>query len=159
VRTATVDVEVFPAHAEILSAANDPARNPATHGLGIEPILIRGARERKTATLKFTIERSLAVPISFDVALRIDGRTITCGTLYWAEVSTRLQGRNQILGTQGATDFTAVLPTIGPDLNDADVVLTPNPKPIELWPFVDEYWGEEIVIRKVPLRRLDGTEK
>jgi hypothetical protein len=55
--------------------------------------------------------------------------------------------------------LSVALPPIGADVKEADVVLTPNPRLIELRPEVDRHWGGEVVFRKVHIRRLDAAEQ
>jgi hypothetical protein len=149
-RTLAMEVTVFPDDAEIIVAMRDPSLDPSTHGLSIEPILIRGSGNSQSATLQFEFGKSLAVPIGFDVSMRLAGESIACGSL-WAVKSGN--GR-----TSGGNILSAALPPIGADVKDADVVLTPNPRPIELRPEVDRFWGDEIVFRNVSIRRLEGTD-
>ena len=44
---------------------------------------------------------------------------------------------------------------IGPSIRDADIILTPNPSHIEQFPEVSKIWGKEVVLRGIPLERLD----
>jgi len=144
-RTIDIELDVFPADAEIISAARNPALDPATHGLSIEPVIIRGTGSRKNATLQFKLDGSLAVPIGFDVSLHIAGQTIPCGSLWRAK------------NANGGTVLSAEIPQLGADVREADVVLTPNPRLIELRSDVDRFWGGEVSFRNVSLRRLDGA--
>jgi serine/threonine protein kinase len=146
-RILDIEVTVFPAEGEIISATHDPSLNPVAHGLSIEPIIIRGS-ESRSATLKFEFGSSLPVPIGFDVSLRLAGTSVPCGSIWAVHTSKRSAHGNSVL--------TAALPPIGADVQEADVVLTPNPQLIELKPNVDRYWGDEVVFRKVSLRRLDA---
>jgi serine/threonine protein kinase len=149
-RTIDMEVSVFPDDAEIISTTQDPALDPASHGLSVEPIIVRGAEGHKNATLKFTVDQSLAVPIGFDVSLRIAGQTIPCGSLWAVKTQNRTAGSDTVLSAE--------IPQIGGEVKEADVVLTPNPKLIELRPDVDRFWGHDVVFRKVTLRRLDLAE-
>lgn len=156
-RTFDVEITVYSPDTAILSPSHDPSMRPTKHGLTIDPIMIRGDEERKNATLKFNIPPALPVPISFDVSLRIAGQTLPCGAL-WAATA-KVPGTDDFRSTQSDTVFNVQLPPIGADVKDADVILTPNPNPIELTPALQEFWGGEIILEKVPFRRLDMTPK
>ena len=149
-RSIDIEVIVFPNDVEIISATQDPALDPASHGLSIDSLIIRGAEGHKSATLIFSLDQSLKVPIGFDVELRIDGQTIPCKSLWSVRTQRRTRGSDTVLSAE--------IPQIGDEVKEADVILTPNPKLVELQPDVDRYWGKEVVFRKVPLRRLDLAE-
>ncbi len=150
-RSSEIEITVFPEGAEILSAVHDPSLNPATHGLSIEPLIIRRAGSGRNATLKFDLDKSLPVPIGFDVSLRVGDQTIPCGSV-WA-VTTKERS------SQGNNVLSADIAPIDAEVRVADVVLIPNAKLIELQPGIDRFWGDEIVFRNVALRRLDATEQ
>jgi hypothetical protein len=96
------------------------------------------------------VGNSIAVPISFDVALRIDGQTIPSGRYFAGKTQKGIMSSGEI--------ETTPIPDMNAAIKHADVVLTPNPKWIELQPGVDRIWGKEIVFRNVPLRRLQAAE-
>jgi len=149
-RSIDIEVIVFPNDVEIISATQDAALDPASHGLSIDSLIIRGAEGHKSATLKFNLDKSLAVPIGFDIELRLAGQAIPCRSLWSVRTQRRTTGSDTVLSAE--------IPQIGAEVKEADVVLTPNPRLVELQPDVDCYWGKEVVFRKVPLRRLDLAE-
>ena len=48
---------------------------------------------------------------------------------------------------------------LDPSIHDADIVLTPNPAHVEQFPEVSEIWGKKVVLRGIPLERLDRKVK
>lgn len=48
---------------------------------------------------------------------------------------------------------------LDPSVREANLLLTPNPKHIERYPQIEEFWGEEIRIRRLPLERFDLDAK
>jgi hypothetical protein len=149
-RTLDMEVTVFPEDAEIIVATRDPSLDPSTHGLSIEPIIIRGSGDAQSATLKFDFGKSLAVPIGFDVSARLAGASVPCGSLWAVKSEKGMTYSNNILS--------AAIPSIGSDVKNADVVLKPNPRLIDLRSEVDRFWGDEIIFRNVSIRRLDSSE-
>ena len=149
-RTVDVEITVYAKDAEIITAIHDPSMNPAKHGLSLEPIMIRGGAANKNATLQFAIDPSLSTPIAFNVSLRLADQTIPCGPL-WAL-------RANKGGSNSDPILTVDIPAIGPEVKEAEVILTPNPQLIELRPDSDRFWGEEVRFR-VGLRRLDDVAK
>jgi hypothetical protein len=146
-----MEVTVFPDDAEIIGTTQDPALDPASHGLSIESLIIRGSAGHKSATLKFQLDHSLPVSIAFSVSLRVAGQTVACGTLWAARTA-----NGASMGSD--TVLSADIPQINDEVKQADVVLTPNPKPIEMQPDVDTIWGKEVVFKNVAIRRLDLAE-
>ena len=147
-RTRTLDAElkVFATDAAIISMTKDPTLNPILSGLSAEPILVRRTEAGTQAVLNFKVD-GIKVPISFDVALRVAGQSKTGFPLWAGKTGTSFSYAGNLQNVD-TTDIPA-------DVSEADVILTPNPRWIELRAEVDHIWGEEVVFRKVPLRRLD----
>ena len=150
-RTIDLDVVVFATDTQIISKTDDPALNPLIHGLKCEPIVVRRGSSGTQAILTFPFAKeSMLVPISFDVSLQFDGQTIPCGSFWTFKRKEGITSSGDVL--------TAKLSELDDNVTQADVVLTPNSKWIELQPDVDRIWGKEVVFRKVALRRLNPAE-
>jgi membrane protein implicated in regulation of membrane protease activity len=57
--------------------------------------------------------------------------------------------------TGSGGELTAELSQIAPGIKEAEIILTPNPTPVEPFAFVDRIWGREVVFSHVPLIRQD----
>jgi serine/threonine protein kinase len=147
-RSVEMELVVYPRDVVIVSQTDDPALDPVRNGnLAAKSIIIRPKGNKTQAVLSFSMADKLPLPISFDVALRIDGQTIPCGQLWSTK---RGSGR-----TGSGEELTAELNQVAPDVKQADIVLTPNPTPVEPYAFVDRIWGREVVFSHVPLIRQD----
>jgi serine/threonine protein kinase len=150
-RSTEIEFTIYPSNAMIVAQTIEPALDPVMHGgLGIKPVIIRPKGNRAQAVLNFEMGNILPVPISFDVALQMGDQTIPCGT-FWA-VKTA-QG-----SSYGGQELTVELDRLAPEIKTADIVLTPNPKPVEERGSVDRIWGKEVFFRQVRLIRQDLGE-
>ncbi len=150
-RTAPMELIVYPPAATIVNLVQDPALDPLrSGGLALSPVMIRSHGQRAQAVLSFGLTKALPVSVSFDVALRIGNQTIS-GSALWA--SKRADGE---LETVSGTAQTLDLERPAAELREAEIVLTPNPVPVEHAAAVERIWGKEIVLRHVPLKRLDA---
>jgi hypothetical protein len=150
VRTAEMDLVIYPLGAAIVSQTENPALHPGKTGsLAVKQIIIRpkGAQAQAVVSLKLT--ENLPVHLSFDVAIRIAGQTIPCGQL-WAR-----KGADGRRHQTSGTELTAELRPVNPEIQTADVIFTPNPAPVESIPTVDQIWGGQIVFSDVSLTRQD----
>ena len=143
---------VYTEDAEIVSLTDDPALNPVAGGaLSCRQVIIRPERGRLTATVAFNVDARPGLPISFEVTLRMEGQTIQCGKLFAVKTVT---GH----GAQSAGNGPDLTADIGPldlQIKEAEIMLTPNRRAVEEYPYVDRIWGKEIVISHVPLSRQD----
>jgi serine/threonine protein kinase len=147
-RSVETELVVYPRDAVIVSQTDDPALDPVRNGnLSAKSIILRPKGNKTQAVLSFNMTDTLPVPISFDVALRIAGQTVPCGQLWSIK---RASGR-----TGSGEEMTVELSQVAPDIKEADIVLTPNPAPVEQFPSVDRIWGTEVVFWHVPLIRQD----
>jgi hypothetical protein len=51
--------------------------------------------------------------------------------------------------------MTVNLDSLDPQIKEAEILLTPNPKAVESYAGVDRIWGKDIILRHVPLSRQD----
>jgi hypothetical protein len=144
---------VFAKDGAIVSLSEDPALNPVVNGaISIKRIIVRHAGPGLNAVLAFDTDPKPALPFGVTVSLRIAGEPIPCGSLKgWA-----ITNGTGITKTRGDDLLKAKLGSLDPNIRDADIVLTPNPKILEdTPPGVDQIWGKEIVIPKVAIKRED----
>jgi serine/threonine protein kinase len=153
IRTAMINLTVHPKDAVIVSQTQDPALDPvAASGLALKQIIIRPKRSQSQAAIIFDLNSMLRVPVSFsfDVKLRVGAETVACGQLWQ---NRRTDGSIRSYGN--ALELSTELALLPPEIREADVILTPNPTPVESIPGVDRIWGREIVFSHVPLSRQD----
>jgi hypothetical protein len=143
------DFVVCAADAEIVGLTVDPAFDPVAGGLlSVGHVIIRLKGGQPTAFVPFNAHPKPGLPVSVDVTLRLAGQSFECGTL-WAEK--RADGSS----ASGGSEFTAVIGPLDPQIREAQILLTPNPKAIDSHPGVDLIWGREAVFSHVPLSRQD----
>ena len=150
-RTAELELTVYPRDAVIVSQTQDPALDPIRNGsLSVKSVIIRKKGNGAQAVLDFDVADRLSLPVSFDVSLRIGDQKIPCGAL-WA-----VKTRNG--STSSGLEVTKDINAISAELKEAEIILTPNAKPIEHIASVERIWGGQIVFSNVPLKRLDLGE-
>ncbi len=136
----------------LLKLVTDYGRAPGpTRGIQINRLVVQTDRNgKKGISLNVDFNANLMVPIGFDVALKLDDRTVQLGHVY-ALIE---PGRSITSGKQ----LQAHVDSLAPSVREADIILTPNPKHIEEHPEVEEIWGEEVVIPRVSIDRFDLEE-
>ena len=150
IRTAETELTIYSQDAEIVERTEAPALSPTVKGgLSVKQIIIRPKDTKSQAVVIFDITEKLRVNISFDVALRIGGQTIPCGALW-----TNRRPDGEISSTSGG-ELTTELASLTPEIKEADIILTPNPKHVESIATVGRIWGGEIILRHIPLTRQD----
>ena len=153
-RSCQATLMVYPKDTVIVAPSDDPTNNPVLNGtIFIQQVIIRRTRAALNADLAFNFNPKPAPPVGVDVTLRIGGQSIKCGSLKgWAITNET----GSISMTHDNTVLTAALDSLDPDVHEADIVLTPNPKLLEGTPLgVDQIWGKEIVITNIPIKRED----
>jgi hypothetical protein len=90
---------------------------------------------------------ALLIPVSYDVTTIVKGQSVSLGQV-WIVHSGSSTTRGGNLG--GAT-----VAELDPSIKVADIILTPNPGLVEDRPDVTEIWGKKVILRRVPLERLD----
>jgi hypothetical protein len=147
-RAVELELNVYSPDAVLVQQTREPALDPLRKGsLSANPVIIRSKGNRAQATLSFNVPLKDSVPVSFDVALRIGGQTISYGSL-WAVQTAHGETCS---GVEQSADLAPPAATV----TEADIILTPNPKPIEHIASVECIWGGQIILSNVPLRRLD----
>jgi serine/threonine protein kinase len=150
-RVCQAEFTAYADDATLVSLVDDPALDTVAAGaLSVQQIIIRPKSWHLAAALSFQVDPKPALPISVKVALRLAaGQIIQCGSL-WAEKSA--DGKST---TQTEGELTADIGQLDPQIKEADVILAPDPKAVELHSGIDRLWGKEIVFSHVPLLRQD----
>ncbi len=148
-QTLSAKCKVYTKDEPILKLVSDTDRDPArTGGIQVNRFAVQDDRSgKKRIRLSVSFSEILAVPISFDVAVKLADKTISLHHLFAA--------RESGWSTSSGNQLEAQLDAIDAAVRQADIILTPNPKHIESIPQVTEIWGETIVLPQVPLERLD----
>ena len=146
----TTPFKVFKSNVSLVKLDTNPINNPGPRGgVYISRFAIQtGSDGGKQIILysKFN-EESLSTSLSYDVSVVLEGRKINLG-VQW--IALRPNGSYSSGG-----QYNQEISKIDPTTNQADIILTPNPRHIEHRPEVDEIWGKKVVMRGVPLERLD----
>jgi len=154
-RSCQATFTVYPEGAEIVTLSEDPALDPVSNNaVSIKQVIVRRENGQLKATADFSVNPTPSLPVSVDATLRISGQSIKCGTLKawaWNDNGSRTS-------TTGNNVLEADLDSLAPQIQEADVVLDPDPQAIESAPTVGHIWGREIVIPHVPLKRDDLLE-
>lgn len=152
-QTLATKLNIYTKDEPILKLVSDMSRAPdRTRGIQINRLVVQTDRDdKKRIALKADFNANLAVPIGFDVAVKLGDRTVPLGHMF-ALIE---PGRS----ISGGRQLETRIDSLDPSIRDADIILTPNPRQIERYREVEEMWGEEIVIPAVPLDRFDLEEQ
>jgi biopolymer transport protein ExbD len=147
-RICSVEFDVYPEDAVLVSLSTDPALDPvASGGLTVRPVIVRAQGKGLRAVVRLDSDAirhdSTA---AFDAILRVGNQAYPCGSYSW-----EIRGNSRTLGGALGAD----LPSLDPRVREAELVLTPNVKLVESRPTIDRIWGREIVFAHVPLDRQD----
>ena len=152
-QSVSAPLKSFTVDESIVSLTTDPDKSPGPRGgIKIDRLVVQADRDgKKKLVLKadFNADPSLCLPISYDVAVTLEGHPNPhkLGALWIV--------RNGNGSTSGGDQLEGPLDQLGPSIRKADVILTPNPSHVEQYPDVSEIWGKEVILRGVPLERLD----
>lgn len=149
-RSFQAELKVYSKDAQIVSLTQDPALDPVSSGaLSVKQVVVRRKGDGASAVVLFNIGDKLPVPISFDVTLCVGGQTANCGN-FWSAKGT--PGHSN---SQGGTELKADIDLLDPQVKEAEIILTPNPGPVEPLAGVERIWGKEVKFSHVPLTRYD----
>jgi hypothetical protein len=147
-RAAEVELTVYPRDAMVISQTQEPSLDPVRNGsLSVKSVIIHSKGAQAQAVLAFNLPEKDSVPMSFDVAVRLGGQTIPCGNMWSMKT---VHG-----GSYSGEELTVDIARPAAEIKTADIILTPNPNPIEHMASVERIWGGQIVFSNVPLKRLD----
>jgi hypothetical protein len=147
-RFAEAELRVYGQDAQLVSLTEDPELDPvAFGGLAVQRALVRSKGNRATVVIVLNLDGDFRVPISFDATLKVDDQTYPLGTV-WCEK--RPNGH-----TYSGRELSVDIDSLNPQVKEAEIVLTPNPRSIEHLPTVQRIWGKPVVFRQIPLTRQD----
>jgi serine/threonine-protein kinase len=148
--TCETELEVYAKDAQIVSLTDDPAFDPVANGyLSVSQVIIRPKGWHLTAVVVSGIGSKPGQAVSVEATLRLDGKSIKCGSLMsW-------KSADGITSWSSGGELKADLDSLDPQIKEAEIVMSPNPKAVESRPGIDRIWGKEIVFSHVPLSRQD----
>lgn len=148
-QSVSAPLRVYSADEPVVALTSDPDRSPgAGGGIRIERLVAQTGREGGTKIiLQALIDEGLPVPLSYEVTAVIGGETVRLGGMWAVD--------HGPMRSSGGSQLEAEVNALDPAVATMDIVLTPDPKPIEQDPGVTEIWGEKTVLRAVPVERLD----
>lgn len=144
-RTISIPLKVFTADETIVALTTDTNLDP-TSQIQVKRCVIQADKGTKN---KVIVELSLdtTVAMSCDVSITLAGTNIPLGSRW---VALREGGRSS-----GGNNLTAIIESLDPVIEYADIILTPAPEHIEHRAEVKEIWGKPIKLFSVPVERLD----
>lgn len=147
--SASAPLKVYTKDVPIVPLTTDPGRDPNKNGgIRVSRFVVQPDRDNsKKVILKTDFSSGLPIPLSCDVAVAFHDQTVELGRLWVV----RTENHSASSGTQ----LQKRLDTLAPTVKYADIILTPNPSHIEHRPEVSEIWGAKIILRGVPIERLD----
>jgi len=147
--SASAPLKVYTKDVPIVPLTTDPGRDPTrAGGIQVGRLVVQADRnDGKKLILKTEVSEGLPIPLSCDVAAAFHDQTVELGSLWVV----RTENRSASSGTQ----LQKRIDTLAPSVKYADIILTPNPSHIEHRPEVSEIWGEKIILRAIPVERLD----
>jgi len=152
-QSVSAPLKVYPVGKPIVSLVTDPGQAPGPGGgITIERLVVQADRDgKKKIILKvdFTPGPSPCLALSYDAAAAIEGQPAKLGL---GPMWIVLRGNSS---TQSGGELEASIDRLDPSIRVADIILTPNPAHVEQYPEVSKIWGKTVVLRGVPLERLD----
>jgi hypothetical protein len=152
-QSVSAPLKVYTADEPIASLVTDPHRSPGPDGgVKIDRFVVQADGDGKKKIIlksEFTgAPTSLA--LSYDVSAAFEGepkKRIDLGPLWIA--------RGGHTFNPAGDQLQASIDRLDPSIDEADIILTPNPAHVEQDPGVSEIWGKKVILRGVPLERLD----
>ena len=145
-------LRVIPVGKQVIALDTNRAHDPGPSG-GVRVVGFFAQAEpngRKKIVLKIAFDQTLAVPLSYDVSANFKGQSVKLGQAWIS------RGVNEV--ASGGDRLEAIVDKLDPEVKSADIVLTPNPAPIEERGEVSEIWGKKTVLQNVEIERLDLEE-
>lgn len=140
--TISVPIEVVPADVPVIELVTDAALDPMQNGqISATAGLYSHSEGGPAMKLRLTC-KALQVPLSCAVSVQAGGNEI-------AQTSLSLSPGS------GSWSTTLEVSRLGSDMTAVDVILKPAPDRAETDLNVERIWGKEIILRGVPLERLD----
>jgi len=157
-RTAEAELLVYAEDEVIVALSDDPALDPTARvGLHDGQVIVRkNAAGRTTATVPLRLhmegQQQNTVPFSLAVTLNAGGESYRCGSFY--QDGKGVSQKRDATGSE-RSELVVEIAELPPEIMEADLVLSPDPGFIESRGHVKAIWGKDIVMKAVPLRRLD----
>lgn len=147
--TVSAPLKVYTKDVQIVPLTTDPSRDPIKAGaIRVDRFVVQADRDdTKKLVLKTQFDSGLPVPLSCDVAAVFHDQTVELGSLWVVKTQNR--------SSSSGTELQKRVGTLAPTVKFADIILTPNQAHIEHLPEVAEIWGEKIILRGIPVERLD----
>ncbi len=148
-QSVSAPLKVYTKAGPIVPLTSDPQRDPdRTGGIKVTRFVVQADRDdKKNVVLKTDFTPGLSIPLSCDVAAAFDGQVVELGRLWVV--------RTEDSRSSSGTQLQKRIDTLDPTTVFADIILTPNPRHIEHRPEVSEIWGQKIILKGVPIERLD----
>jgi len=117
-------------------------------GIQVKRCVVQADEAKKK---KVIVEMALSgiTSMSCDVSITLAGQTIPLGSQWIAHSA------NGNTTMRGSSNLSAIIESLDPVIEYADITLTPAPKHIEHRPEVTEIWGKPITLSGVLVERLD----
>ncbi len=157
-RFTQTELVVSPQDADVVGLTTDAALDPVAAGaLSVGRVILRRRGDGAAVAIVFNVgdKAPLPVPVSFDVTVRLEGKSWSCGK-FWRQFKRGGFGSGQTGGYPGALG--ADIDPVGPGTTTADIILTPDRRQVEHVGTIDRIWGKEVVFERVPLARFDLPE-
>ncbi len=150
-RVCETELEISAKDSVVVKLTDDPSQDPVAGGVVAVPqAIIRRRGGILTAIVLFNPAPKPSLPLSVDVTLLLAGKTNKCGLLFGVKIGN--------LSSSGPGDLYVPIDPLDPQVKESEIILTPNPKPLEPFAGIDRMWGKDIVFSHVPLMRQDLIE-
>lgn len=142
-------IRVYTAGDPLVKPTTDPQLNPRPV-IRVERCVVQQDAEGYSLAVKLDFVGEPPVSVSADLVARVGGEEAELGRVYYAT------GENR--STSTGSEYSGKLAQLAPDVTHADLALLPNASYVEKYPEVKQVWGRPIVLRNIPLDRLDLRE-
>jgi hypothetical protein len=145
-RKVSAPLKVFTADEPLVKLTTDAKLDPRS-GIQVKRCVVQADEANKK---KIILEMDIGgtTSMSCDVSITLAGQTIPLGSQW----SARSDNGST---TSGGSNLSAIIESLDPVIEYADITLTPAPRHIEHRPEVTEIWGKPITISGVLVERLD----
>ncbi len=143
-RSCQINVTVYSKDAEIVAMTQDPALDPVKVGkLRMKQVVVQSRGKKAQLVVQFEWGDKMAVPMSVDVAVRIGGRDLKCGSLWYTPSG----------GNPG--EVSVPIDVLDAGVTTADVILTPNVRLVDEVEKINRVWGGVVEFKGVAVKRMD----
>jgi hypothetical protein len=147
-KSVSAPLKVYAKGERVVPLNTDSRRDPnRTGGLKIERLVVQADKDGKKIVLLVAFTAELSIPLSCDVAAVLPSQTVQLGGVWVVH--------DRGCMDSGPNQLEARVDTLDASVKYAEIILTPNPKHIEYRPEVSEIWGGKIILKRIPIERLD----